>query len=393
MTVNEMQQIVEETAANFIKTFVEPAAGEIDEQETFPMSNMKEMGRLGLLGIPFPEEYEGLDQSFASYISFVRQLAGACASTAMTVVAHTCLTGHPIHAFGSPLQKAAHLSRLATGEAIGAFALTEPDSGSDMASMRTRAVEHDDHYVLNGSKTFITNANVADIYVVAASTAPDKKMLGLTLFIVEKGMEGVSTSSKKERKLGMRGADMGELIFENVIIPKENVIGRKNFGLEVLHATLASARIGMAAIAVGIAEEAQRHCLQYVKQRKQFDQYLYQFQTIKNMLADMEVNLNASRLLLERAVHLKDSGKPFAKEASEAKLFASETATRITKDAVQIFGGYGYSRELPLERLFRDAKLTEIGDGTSEIQRLIIADELIKRRAKSSFNPVGGQKL
>ncbi|MNN25920.1 Acyl-CoA dehydrogenase [compost metagenome] len=317
---------------------------------------------------------------YSAYIQFVRELAAECASTAMTVVAHSSLCGNPIHKFGTDRQKSTYLHRLVTGQSIGAFALTEPDSGSDMASMRTRAIEEKDHYVLTGSKTFITNANVANVFIVAASTEPSKRMLGLSLFIVDRDLQGVSLSDKKERKLGMRGADMGEIHFNQVVVPKDNMIGRKNLGLEVLHDTLATARIGMAAIAVGIAEGAQRHCLKYVKQRKQFNQYLFQFQTIKNMLADMEMNLNAARLLLEKAVSLKYRGEPFVKEASEAKLFASEAAMRITKDVVQIFGGYGYSRELPLERMFRDAKLTEIGDGTSEIQRLIIAEELIKKQ-------------
>jgi butyryl-CoA dehydrogenase/acyl-CoA dehydrogenase len=238
----------------------------------------------------------------------------------------------------------------------------------------------DGYYLLNGSKLFITNANVADICIVAAKTQPARGMLGISIFILEKGMEGFSASRKKEKKLGMRGSDTGELIFDNVKVPGRNLVGKKNLGMKILHQTLVSARLGMAAIAVGIAEGAQMHCLRYVKERKQFDKYLYHFQSVKNMLADMEMHINAAGLLLEKAAGMKDQGKNITKEASEAKLFASETATKTTKDAVQIFGAYGYSREFPLERFFRDAKITEIGDGTSEIQRTIIADEIVKKR-------------
>lgn len=380
----EVRKAVFDTAETFIKRKVRPIASETDEREQFPLDNIREMGRLGLLGIPYPKEYGGLELDYATYTGFVKELAKACASTAMTVVAHTSLTCNPVSAFGTEEQKARYLQPMLSGEKIGAFALTEPGSGSDMSSMQTKAVEADDHYVLDGSKIFVTNGNYADYYIVPAKTAPEKKLLGISVFLLEKGMEGLSTSGKKERKLGMRSSDTGELILDGVKVPKTCLIGRKNFGLDILHQTLVSARLGMAAIAVGIAEEAKQYCISYVKQRKQFDQYLYHFQSVKNMLADMEMNINAADLLLQKAARMKDNGEKYAKEASEAKLFASEVATQVTKDAIQLFGGYGYSRDLPLERFFRDAKLTEIGDGTSEIQRLIIADELIKRGSRSS---------
>ncbi|WP_163857069.1 acyl-CoA dehydrogenase family protein [Paenibacillus elgii] len=380
----EVRKAVFDTAETFIKRKVRPIASETDEREQFPLDNIREMGRLGLLGIPYPKEYGGLELDYATYTGFVKELAKACASTAMTVVAHTSLTCNPVSAFGTEEQKARYLQPMLSGEKIGAFALTEPGSGSDMSSMQTKAVEAEDHYVLDGSKIFVTNGNYADYYIVPAKTAPEKKLLGISVFLLEKGMEGLSTSGKKERKLGMRSSDTGELILDGVKVPKTCLIGRKNFGLDILHQTLVSARLGMAAIAVGIAEEAKQYCISYVKQRKQFDQYLYHFQSVKNMLADMEMNINAADLLLQKAARMKDNGEKYAKEASEAKLFASEVATQVTKDAIQLFGGYGYSRDLPLERFFRDAKLTEIGDGTSEIQRLIIADELIKRGSRSS---------
>jgi alkylation response protein AidB-like acyl-CoA dehydrogenase len=379
MEYEELQRMALDTGREFIEKKIAPVAAHIDENEEFPLDNIKEMGSLGLLGIPYPEDVGGAGLDYRTYAEFIREIAKVCASTAMTVISHSTLTCTPIFAFGSAAQKEQYLRPLLAGEKIGAFALTEPGSGSDMAGMQTPAIEEGGHFLLNGTKTFITNAHAAEIVVVAAKTAPQKDLMGISLFILEKGMPGFAASAKKEKKLGMRGSDTGELTFNNVKVPRDNLIGRKNFGLQILHQTLSCARMGMAALAIGISEGALAHCLRYVKQRKQFDQYLFHFQSIKNMLADMEMNINAASLLLHKAAELKDEGKGFVKEASEAKLFASETAMAVTKNAVQIFGGYGYSREFPLERFFRDAKLTEIGDGTSEIQRMIIADEIIKR--------------
>lgn len=379
MEFNDLQKVVLETGKEFIQKKISNDAKVIDEKEEFPIENFKEMGRLGYLGIPYPEEYGGIGLDYVTYTEFIREIANVCASTAMTIVSHTTLTCNPIFTYGSREQKQKYLKPLISGTKIGAFALTEPDSGSDISSMQTKAVETDNFYILNGTKIFITNANVADLYVVAAKTSPQKNIMGISIFILEKGMEGFSTSGKRERKLGMRGSDTGELIFNDVKVPKENLIGRKNLGFEVLHNTLVCARLGMSAIAVGIAEGAQRHCIQYVKQRKQFGKLICYFQSVKNIIADMEMNISAARLLLQKAAIMKDQALNISKESAEAKLFASETATKVTKDAIQLFGAYGYSRELPLERFYRDAKITEIGDGTSEIQRLIIADEIIKR--------------
>ncbi|WP_239004809.1 acyl-CoA dehydrogenase family protein [Paenibacillus tepidiphilus] len=379
----ELRQYVMETTEEFVLKHVAPVAKEIDEQERFPMATFKEMGRLGLTGIPFSQSYEGLGLNYSVYLAVIRRLARTCASTAMTLVSHSTLSCTPIDAFGTEEQKRSFLIPMILGQRIGAFALTEPGSGSDMASMSTVAVEQDGYFELTGSKAFITNANVADYYIVPAKTAPEKKSLGISLFVVESGTRGVQVSEHKEKKLGMRGSDTGSLTFSKVKIPSSQLIGKKNFGLPILHHTLVSARLGMAAIALGIAEESRKQCLEYVRQRKQFDQYLFQFQSIGNMLADMEMGINASELLLEKAVRLKEAGQPYMKEASEAKLFASEMVNRVTKNAIQIFGGYGYSRDLPLERYFRDAKLTEIGDGTSEIQRMIIVEELMRQEKRA----------
>lgn len=377
---NELQEIVLSTAMEFIQKKIAPIAGYIDENEEFPLETVKEMGRNGLLGIPYPEKYDGAGLDYSVYTNVIREIAKVSAAVAMTVVSHTSLACNPIFMFGSSKLKENYLKQLIIGDKIGAFGLTEPNSGSDIASMETTAVETDEFYILNGSKIFITNANVADVFIVAAKTSPQKNGMGISIFLLERGMEGFSTSGKSERKLGVRGSDTGELLLDHVRVPKENLIGRKNLGLEILHNTLVCARLGMAAIAVGIAQGAQDCCLKYVKQRKQFNQLIYHFQSIKIILADMEVNINAANLLLEKAVLMKEQGKSITKESSEAKLFASEMATKVTKDAIQLLGAYGYSRDFPLERFFRDAKITEIGDGTSEIHRLIIADEIIKKK-------------
>ena len=379
MEYTELQEMAIDTAVEFTRKKIAPAACLVDEREEFPLENFREMGRLGLLGIPYPAKYGGVDLDYVTYSAVVREIAKVCASTAMTVVAHSGLTADPIFCFGTEEQKLKYLKPILSGEKIGAFGLTEPDAGSDISAIRTTAKRRDDYYVLNGSKIFITNANVADIFVIAAKTSREKGMMGISIFILEKGMDGFRSSGKREKKLGMRGSDTGELIFRDVVVPRENLIGRENLGFKILHQTLVSARIGMTAIALGISEGAQKYCLEYVRQRKQFGEYLYRFQSIKNMLADMEMNINAADLLLRKVAVMKDKGLNITKEASEAKLFASEMVMKITRDAIQIFGGYGYSRELPLERFFRDAKVTEIGDGTSEIQRLIIANEVIKK--------------
>ena len=367
---------------DFVKQLIAPIAADADENEEFPLDVFREMGKFGLFGAVYPEQYGGMNFSYETYTGLIREVAKASAAIAMTALSHATLTCDPIFSAGSEHLKRTFLPPLLNGLKIGAFALTEPASGSDISSLQTTAEETADCYVLNGSKVFITNANVADVAVVAAKTAPHAGLLGLSLFVVEKGTPGFSATGRKERKLGMHASDTGEFLFCDLRVPKENLIGRKNRGFEILQRTLSAARLGMAAIAIGISEAARDLCLDYAVQRKQFGKPLYRFQLVKAMLANMEMHINAADLLLQRGARLKDLGCSFLKEASEAKLFASETAVAVTKDAIQIHGASGYSRDLPLERFYRDAKLTEIGDGTSEIQRLIIADELIKTRIR-----------
>ena len=371
------------TGREFAARVLAPRAREVDEQETLFPGVVREVGALGLLGATFPERYGGLELDYLSYTALIRELAKVCASTAMTVLSHATLASEPILLAGSERLKQRWLPPLVRGETIGAFAMTEAGAGSDISSIETRAEERGDHYVLNGSKVFVTNGNLADLAVVVAKTSPRAGLLGLSLFAVEKGTPGFTATGKHERKLGMRGSDTGELSFSDARVAKENLIGSKNRGFEILQRTLPAARLGMAAIAVGIAEAARDRCVDYVTRRKQFGKALHRFELVQAMLADMETAIDAAQLLLKNGAWRKDRGMSFLKEASEAKLFASETAASVTKNAIQIHGGYGYSRDLPLERYFRDAKLTEIGDGTSEIQRLIIAEELMKARSPS----------
>lgn len=368
----------------FSREKIAPEAARFDAAGEFPLEHFKAMGQLGFLGIPYPEALGGVGLDCAAYASVIREVAASCAATAMTLLTHSTLASNPLYEHGTDEQKTRYLTPLLSGEKIGAFGLTEPNAGSDVTAIEATAVADGEHYVLNGSKVWITNANVADTFVVAAKTAPERGAIGISLFVVEKGMPGFTVSGSSERKLGMRASDTGSLYFEDLRVPAANLLGRKNLGLKVLHSTLVTARIGMAAIALGISEAAQAQCLDYVRHRKQFGQHLYQFQSIKNKLADMEVKIRAAELLIERAAAMKDAGEDITKAASVAKLFASEAAMAITKDAVQIFGAYGYSQEYPLERFFRDAKITEIGDGTSEIQRVIIADELAKHPGRDS---------
>jgi alkylation response protein AidB-like acyl-CoA dehydrogenase len=368
---------------DFVEKVIAPIAGEADENEEFPLQAFREIGKFGLFATPYPERYGGMDMGYATYTGLIREVAKVCAAMAMTVVSHATLACNPIFICGSEQLKQKFLRPLISGEKIGAFAMTEAGSGSDISAIQTSAEESGDGYILNGSKLFITNANVADTVVVVVKTAPHAGLLGISLFVVEKGTPGFSATGKRERKLGMRASDTGELVFCNARVPKENLIGRKNRGFEILQRTLPAARLDMAAIAIGISEGARDLCVDYVIQRKQFGRPLYRFQLVQSMLANMEMHISAADLLLRKGLEMRDQGKSFVKEASEAKLFASEMAVAVTRDAIQIHGANGYSRDLPLERFFRDAKLTEIGDGTSEIQRLIIADEMIKARTRS----------
>lgn len=307
----------------------------------------------------------------------VETLSKACATTGVIVSAHTSLCAAPIYEFGTEAQKQKYLVPLAKGEKIGAFGLTEPNAGTDAAGQQTQAVLKDDHYILNGSKIFITNAGYADVYIVMAMTDPAKGLKGISAFIVESDYEGFSIG-KKEAKMGIRGSATSELIFENVKVPKENLLGREGHGFKIAMKTLDGGRIGIASQGLGIAQGALDETIKYVKERKQFGRELAKFQNTQFQLADMATKVEASRLLVYKAAKAKDQKISYSEMAAMAKLFASETAMEVTTKAVQLHGGYGYTREYPVERMMRDAKITEIYEGTSEVQKMVIASKLLK---------------
>ena len=356
---------------------VKPLAQEIDEKEMFPLENVKKMAKYGLLGIPFPKEFNGQGADTLSYIMAVEELSKVCGTTGVILSAHTSLCVNPIYEFGTPQQKEKYLPKLCSGQHIGAFGLTEPNAGTDAASQQTVAVKKDDHYLINGSKIFITNAGYADIYIIMAMTDKSQGTKGISAFIMEKDMPGFSIG-KKELKLGIRGSSTCELIFENVKVPLENLLGQEGKGFRVAMQTLDGGRIGIAAQALGIAQGAIDETVQYVKERRQFGKPISAFQNTQFQLADMQTKVDAARLLVYRAAALKDEKKPYSVEAAMAKLFAAETAMEVTTKAVQLFGGYGYTRDYPVERMMRDAKITEIYEGTSEVQKMVISANMLK---------------
>ena len=364
---------------DFARNEVLPRAAEIDERAEYPADLVQKMGALGLMGVPFPEEYGGAGQSYILFALIVEELCRACASTGLIMDVNISLCGEPIWMFGTKEQKRTYLPLLCSGEKLGALAMTEPEAGSDAASIKTTAVRDDGCYVLNGRKIFITNGEVAEIYVVTAKTEPGKGAHGITDFIVERSMPGVSFTTHYE-KLGIRGSPTTDVVLDNVQVPAENVLGGEGNGFKVTMDTLDAGRIGIAAQAVGIARAALEDCLDYVRERKQFGKPIGQFQGIQFMLADMAAQIQAARLLLLRAACLRDRNVPCARESSMAKLFAGDMAMRVATDAVQIFGGYGYVREYPVERHMRDAKITQIYEGTQQIQRLVVAREVMETR-------------
>jgi len=374
------QRAAVDQAITVIRQDLAPVAAALDNSGEFPEKTIRGLARHDLLAVPLPPEYGGAGHDFVTYVCVLEEMAKVSCSIAATVDAHTTMVSMPIHRFGNEQQRERHLRRLASGEALGAFALTEPAAGSDIAGITTTAVKDGDRYILNGTKALIANAHHGNLFVVAAKTAPDRGMLGVSVFIVEQGTAGFRTSGEPESTLGVRGTDLGDLVFEDASVPRENLLGRENFGLKILHETLVADRIATASIALGVAEAAQQHSVAYAKKREQFGKPIAQFESVKQMLADMEVGITAARLLVREAAVTLESGSDSTRMASVAKLFASEMATRVTKDAVQIHGGWGYTQKYPVERLFRDAKYSELVDGTSEIQRLLIADEVIKPR-------------
>ena len=362
---------------SFAENEVKPLAAEVDEQERFPMETVKKMAKLGLMGIPVPKEYGGAGGNNQMYIMAVEELSRVCATTGVILSAHTSLCMAPIMENGTEEQKQKYLPKLASGEWIGAFGLTEPNAGTDAAMQQTMAVDAGDHWVLNGSKIFITNAAYADVFIVMAMTDKSKGVKGISAFIVEKGFPGFSIG-KKEAKMGIRGSATCELIFENCIVPKENLLGVMGKGFNIAMKTLDGGRIGIASQALGIAQGAMDETVKYTKERKQFGHSIASFQNTQFQLADLETKINAARFLVRNAAWKKDNQLPYTKDAAMAKLFAAETAMEMTTKAVQFHGGYGYTREYPVERMMRDAKITEIYEGTSEVQRMVIAGHLLK---------------
>lgn len=370
----EEQEMMRKMVRDFARTEVEPFVGRMEQGE-FPREILRKMGGLGLMGIPVPPEYGGAGMDFTSYIIAIHELSRVSAAVGVILSVHTSVGTMPILTFGTEEQKKKYVPKLAAGEYLGAFCLTEPGAGSDAASLKTRAVPDGGGYVLNGTKAFITNGGEADIYIVFAKTDPDKGAKGISAFIVEKGTPGLMIG-KDEKKMGLNGSRTVQLTFENMRVPKENLLGREGEGFKVAMANLDTGRIGIAAQALGIAEAALEAATNYAKERKQFGKPIASQQAVAFKLADMATNVEAAKLLVYRAADLRNRGLGCGKEASMAKLFASRTAVETAIEAVQIFGGYGYTKDYPVERYFRDAKVTEIYEGTSEIQRLVISKRM-----------------
>lgn len=368
-----VQQMVREFAINEVK----PIAAEIDETERFPMENVEKMAKLGMMGIPFSDQYGGSNGDTLSYIIAVEELSKVCATTGVILSAHTSLCASLINEFGTPAQKEKYLIPLAKGEKIGAFGLTEPGAGTDAAGQQTTARLEGDNYILNGSKIFITNGGVAETFIIFAMTDKSQGTRGISAFIVEKSFPGFSIG-KLEDKLGIRASSTTELIMENCVVPKENLIGKEGKGFGIAMKTLDGGRIGIAAQALGIAEGALEEAVAYMKERKQFGRPLSAFQGLQWMIAEMDTKVEAAKYLVYKAACLKEAKMPYSVEAARAKLFAAEVAMEVTTKAVQIFGGYGYTKEYPVERMMRDAKITEIYEGTSEVQKMVIAGSKLR---------------
>lgn len=375
--LTEEQKLLQQTVRDFSQKVIAPGARERDSKGEFPRELFKVMAGMGIMGMIIPEEYGGAGLNYISYSIVLEELARIDGAIALSVSAHNSLCTNHIYSFGTEEQRRGFVIPLARGEKLGAWGLTEPSSGSDAAALQTVAVLKGNKWVLNGEKVLITHGSVADTYVIMASTDRNKGKKGISAFIVERGMPGFKVG-KVEDKLGMRGSDTASLIFEECILPEESLLGKVNEGFIDALKILEGGRIGMGAIALGIGRGALEESLRYAKERRQFGQPIVSFQAIQWMFADMATELDAARLLVYHAAFLKDQGLRYTKEASMAKLFASEAVMRATMKAIQIHGGYGYTKEFPVERYFRDAKLCEIGEGTSEIQRMIIARELLK---------------
>ncbi|PEX88637.1 acyl-CoA dehydrogenase AcdA [Bacillus cereus] len=375
--LSEEHEMIRKMVRDFAKNEVAPTAAERDEEERFDRALFDHMAELGLTGIPWPEEYGGIGSDYLAYVIAIEELSRVCASTGVTLSAHTSLAGWPIFKFGTEEQKQKFLRPMAEGTKIGAYGLTEPGSGSDAGGMKTIAKRDGDHYILNGSKIFITNGGIADIYVVFALTDPESKQRGTSAFIVESDTPGFSVG-KKESKLGIRSSPTTEIMFEDCRIPVENLLGEEGQGFKIAMQTLDGGRNGIAAQAVGIAQGALDASVEYARERHQFGKPIAAQQGIGFKLADMATDVEAARLLTYQAAWLESEGLPYGKESAMSKVFAGDTAMKVTTEAVQVFGGYGYTKDYPVERYMRDAKITQIYEGTQEIQRLVISRMVTK---------------
>ncbi|HEY3216832.1 MAG TPA: acyl-CoA dehydrogenase family protein [Candidatus Eisenbacteria bacterium] len=377
--LTEDQLAVREMVREFAENEIRPIAATIDETHEFPVETTKKMGELGLMGMFVPEAYGGAGMDYVSYVIAIEELSRVCASHGVIASAHNSLVCYPILAYGSEPQKQKYLSKLARGEWIGGYCLTEPNAGSNAANQQTTAALDGDAWVLNGTKLFVTNAGPADVLVVYAASDRSLGPKGISAFIVESGTPGLS-KSKKEKKLGIHASDTREIVFAGARVPKENLLGELHRGYSVALATLGGGRIGIAAQALGIAQAALEASVRYAGQRVQFDRKIGEFDAIREMLANMAIEVDASRLLVYRAAWLRDQGRPHVKEASLAKWHASEAASRCADGAIQVHGGYGYLTEFTVERLWRDARITEIYEGTTEVQKMVVAAQVLKEQ-------------
>ncbi len=377
MELTEEQQMIRDTAKRFAETEVRPIAGEIDRKQEFPMDLIKKMAGMGFMGLVVPSQYDGFETDTVSYSIVVEELSRVCGSTGLTVAAHNSLGAMPIIIAGTEEQKCKYLPPIAAGETVGSFGLTEPNAGSDASGTQTHAVLKGDKYILNGTKIFVTNGGFARSMVATAVTDPASGVHGISAFIVENDFPGFSVGSL-EKKLGVRASSTAEIVFDNCEVPKKNLLGKEGEGFKIFMKTLDGGRISIGAMALGLAQGAMDASIIYAKQRKQFGRPISEFQAIQEKIANMATEIHGARLMIYEASRLKDKDQPFSTESAMCKLYASEMAMRATTDAIQIHGGYGFTTDYPVERYFRDAKLTEIGEGTSEIQRLVIARKFLQ---------------
>jgi len=373
--LTESQQMIRQMVCDFAQNELAPIADDLDREGRFPQEIIEKMAGLDLFALPFSEEYGGTGDGYLPYVIAVEEISRACASTGITYAAHCSIGTGPVYLFGTEEQKRKWVVPCARGKMLAAFGLTEPDAGSDAGGTKTTAVLENGEWIINGSKCFITNASYAGLVVITAVTEPGQGTRGISSFLVPRGTPGFSVSAPYE-KLGLKASDTAEIVLDDVRVPEENLLGKRGEGFKQFMKTLDGGRISIGAMSVGIAQACLDSALAYAKERRQFGQPIAKFQAIQFKLADMATNIELSRQAVYRAAWLKDNGRPFTRESAMAKLFASETAVKAALEAVQIFGGYGYTKEYPVERYLRDAKLMEIGEGTSEIQRLVIARQL-----------------